>query len=179
MDTGANPFERYLSGEEAAFDELLRTYRLPLIFFIDRFVHDPDTAEDIAIDVFVELLAHPKRYRRGTSLKTYLFLMARSRALDFLRRKKTLPMDPLPENLAAEQDLEDLILTDERKRALNAALAQLPAQSQQVFHLIYFEDMRYDEAAAVMKMTAKQIDNLLYRGKAALRSILGKEGFEL
>lgn len=104
MDTGEAIWKRYLSGDEGAFDELLQKFRLPLIFFIDRFLHDPDGAEDIAIDVFVELLAHPWRYRAGTSLKTYLFLLARSRAIDHLRRQKRL--EPLPETIVAEEELE-------------------------------------------------------------------------
>lgn len=177
MDTVELLWERYRSGDEAAFDELLRTLRLPLIFFVDRFLHDPDGAEDVVIDVFVELLTHPRRYRAGTSLKTYLFVMARSRAIDCLRRRRRL--EPLPENLEAEEALEQAVLTDERSRAVNTALVQLSPESQQAIHLVYFEEMTYAQAAQVMGKTAKQIDNLLSRGKAALRDILGKEGAEL
>jgi RNA polymerase sigma-70 factor (ECF subfamily) len=43
-------------------------------------------------------------------------------------------------------------------------------------HLIYFEDMTYDEAAKVMKKNRKQVDNLLYRAKKALRITLEKDG---
>ena len=43
-------------------------------------------------------------------------------------------------------------------------------------HLIYFENMTYDEAAKVMKKNRKQVDNLLYRGKKELGIILGKDG---
>lgn len=177
MDTIETIWGHYLAGDESAFDQLLEQLRLPLIFFIDRFLHDPDGAEDIAIDVFVELLTHPRRYRAGTSLKTYLFLLARSRAIDHLRRRKRL--EPLPEELAAAEELEAAVLTDERKRAVNAALAQLTSDTQQAIHLVYFENMSYADAAAVMGKTTKQIDNLLSRGKIALRDILGREGAEL
>jgi RNA polymerase sigma-70 factor (ECF subfamily) len=88
-------------------------------------------------------------------------------------------VEPLPENLAASEELEAAILTDERKRAVNAAIAQLPEQTQQAIHLVYFEEMSYAQAAAVMGKTTKQIDNLLSRGKLALKDILGKEGAEL
>ena len=42
-------------------------------------------------------------------------------------------------------------------------------------HLVYFEELSYEEAARVMKKSKKQIDNLLYRAKSFLRSELGKE----
>ena len=43
-------------------------------------------------------------------------------------------------------------------------------------HLIYFEDMTYEEAARILKKNRKQVDNLLYRAKKELRAILGKDG---
>ena len=46
-------------------------------------------------------------------------------------------------------------------------------------HLVYLEDMTYEEAARVMKKTKKQVDNLLFRAKKELRVILGKDGAQL
>ena len=60
--------------------------------------------------------------------------------------------------------------------AVNAAVAKLPEDMRVVIHLIYFEEMTYDEAAKVMKKNRKQVDNLLYRAKKELRIILGKDG---
>lgn len=179
MDNGESSYRRYLSGDETALDEILQQYRLHLIFFIDRIVHDPDTAEDIAIDVFVELLTHPRRYNFKSSLKTYLFLLGRSRALDYLRRRKFLSPDPIPADHPADTDLEAQILADEEKRTLHRALKSLPTDMQQALHLVYFEELSYQETAAVMKKSKKQVDNLLYRGKERLRVILRKEGLEL
>ena len=43
-----------------------------------------------------------------------------------------------------------------------------------VIHLIYFEDLSYDEAGKVMKKSRKQVDNLLYRAKKSFASFLWK-----
>lgn len=179
MDNGESSYRRFLLGDEAALDEILERYRLHLIFFIDRIVHDPDTAEDIAIDVFVYLLTHPRRYHFKVPLKTYLFMLGRSRALDYLRRRKFLSPDPIPADQPDPWDLETQLLTDERNKALHAALKTLPADMQQALHLVYFEELSYEQTAAVMKKNKKQVDNLLYRGKERLRAILRKEGMEL
>lgn len=48
---------------------------------------------------------------------------------------------------------------------------------REVLHLLYFEDMSYDEAAAVLKKNNKQIKNLVYRAKKSLKIALEKEGF--
>ncbi len=175
MSADENIYRRYLQGDEAAFDEILGEYRLKLIFFIQRIVHDPDTAEDIAIDVFVDLLTHPKRYDFRLSLKNYLFMRGRSLALDHLRRHKRQTDLTALEQMTDSTDLEQQLLLDEEKRALNDALKTLPEDMQQALHLHYFEDLTYEQAAYIMKCTPKQIDNLLYRGKNRLRSILQKE----
>ena len=69
-----------------------------------------------------------------------------------------------------------MVLSDERKRIVHNAIEKLSDDMRVVIHLIYFEEMTYDEAAKVMKKNRKQIDNLLYRAKKELRTILGKDG---
>lgn len=179
MDNGECSCRRFFTGEESALDEILRQYRIPLILFLDRILHDPDAAEDIAIDVFVDLLIHPKRYDGRAGLKTYLFMLGRSRALDYLRRRKFLSPDPIPDNYPSRQDLEAEYLANEKKLALHRALDSLPEEMQQALHLIYFEDLSYEQTAKVMKKSKKQVDNLLYRGKERLRGILKKDGMEI
>ena len=177
MDNGAGSYRRFLNGEESAFDEIMAEYFRPLVFFIDRYVHDVHTAEDIAIDVFSDLIVHRRRYNFKTSFKSYLFMLGRSRALDWLRHRKVLTMVELQEGLPDEETaLEEAVLADERKRAVNAALERLPEEMRLAVHLVYFEDMTYDETARVMKKNRKQVDNLLYRAKKELRLILGEDG---
>ena len=182
MDNGAGSYRRFLNGEESAFDELMEEYFRKLVFFIDRYVHDVPTAEDIAIDVFSDLIVHRHRYNFKVSMKTYLFMLGRSRALDALRHRKVLQTVGLQEaaELPDEEDvLEELVLADERKRAVSAALARLPEDMRVAVHLVYLEGLPYDEAARIMKKTAKQVDNLLYRAKKELRIILGEDGERL
>jgi len=179
MDNGASSYRRFLDGDESAFDEIMIGYRDNLTFFINRYVHDPDVAEDIAIDVFVQLLVHRHRYNFKTSLKTYLFMIGRSRAIDYLRRKNRFRMvdvDEVEAELANEMTPEEFALGDERKRLVNEAIWKLPDEMRVAVHLVYFENLTYEEAAKVMKKNRKQVDNLLYRAKGLLRSIIGEEG---
>ena len=179
MDNGASSYRRYLDGDEAAFDEILTLYRDSLTFFINRYVHDLDAAEDLAIDTFMHLIVHRLRYNFRTPLKTYLFMIARSRALDYLKHRGKIAMVELSEVEGTLSDgitLEEMILLDERKQALNRALTRLPEEMQLAVHLVYFEDLTYDDAAKVMRKSRKQVANLLYRAKEKLRAMLGKDG---
>ena len=179
MDNGASSYRRFLNGDESAFDEIMKELFDNLVFFIDRYVHDIHAAEDIAIDAFSDLVVNKHRYNFKVTLKTYLFMLGRSRALNYIKHRKVINFVELTkaDNISAEQEtLEEVILSDERKRIVNNALNSLPDDMRVVVHLIYFEDLSYDEAAKVMKKNCKQVDNLLYRAKKELRIILGKDG---
>lgn len=71
--------------------------------------------------------------------------------------------------------LEERLIAQEEKIAVNAALNRLPEEYRTVLHLIYFEELSYEDAARVMRKSRKQVDNLLYRAKKALRSAMGRE----
>lgn len=60
MDIGTAIYERFLQGEEQALDELVNLYRNSLTSFINGYIGDYDEAEDIMIDVFVDLIQKRK-----------------------------------------------------------------------------------------------------------------------
>ncbi len=179
MDNGASSYRRFLDGDESAFESIMKELFRGLVFFIDGFVHDTHAAEDIAIDTFSDLVVHRHRYNFKVSLKTYLYMIGRSRALDYIKHRKVIEFVELSEAHAVTDEtatLEEIVLADDRKRQVNAAIAKLPEDMRVVVHLIYFEEMTYEEAAKVMKKNRKQVDNLLYRAKKELRTVLGKDG---
>ena len=178
MDNGASSYRRFLDGDESAFDEIMKELFDNLVFFIDRYVHDIHAAEDIAIDTFSDLVVNRHRYNFKVTLKTYLFMLGRSRALNYIKHRKVIDFVELSEadKVPEHETLEEIVLVDERKRVVNNALCALSDDMRVVIHLIYFEGLSYDEAAKVMKKNCKQVDNLLYRAKKELRIILGKDG---
>ena len=177
MDHGESSYRRFLEGDKNAFDEVFNLYYTPLTFFANRYVENVHDAEDIAINTLLELLLHPKRYNFRTPLKAYLFAIARNKSLNFLRdhRKDTVLPEDVEGELAENRSLAEELIKKEEHRALNQALGTLPAELRAAIHLVYFEELSYEQAAKVMGKSKKQIDNLLYRAKAILRDTLGKE----
>ena len=94
--------------------------------------------------------------------------------IDF--EKRTVSASNLPfKNLPLAKMLEDKLIFDERRKKLYRALESLPEKTHTALYLVYFEELSYEETAKVMKISKKQVDNLVYRGKGMLRSILGEE----
>jgi RNA polymerase sigma-70 factor (ECF subfamily) len=153
--------------------------REPLIFCISRYTGDIETAEDLAEDVFVELIIHPGRYGFRSSFKTYIFAIGRNKAVDYIRKRSRLSLVS-EENLEETADLrtlEEHVIKGEANLQLSRALNQINEDYRTALHLVYLEDMSYDEAGRIMKKTRKQVENLVYRGKKAVRAVLEKENY--
>ena len=146
MDNGARSYRRFLDGDENAFVEIMDEYRDGLIFFINGYLNDFHAAEDIAADCFVFLLVHKHRYNFKVSLKTYLYMIGRSKSLNYLKRRKIITTEALDEaenEVSDEKTPEDAVLTSERKRAVHEALKNLNEEMRTAVHLVYFDGMSY------------------------------------
>ena len=142
-------------------------------------LRNPQIAEELAADTFVELLIHKKRFLGNSDFKTYLYSIGRHKALDYIRRdakKKTVPTDEILELSDEAQRIEEDYIADESRRALHCAIGKLSEDARAAVYLVFFEELSYEDAARVLGKNKKQIDNLVYRAKATLKKILTEEG---
>lgn len=180
MNRGDESYRKFLGGDTQGLRELVELFRDELILFILGYVDDLAQAEDLAEDVFVELVVKKPRFRGNSSFKTWLFAIARHKALNYVNRQRR-ARGVSAEELAALPDeraeLERSFLRDEQRAALYRALAELKDEYRQALYLSYFEDFSNGEVAEIMGKSRRQVENLLYRAKNALKNILIKEGF--
>ena len=164
----------YENGDDSAFDVIFEEMRAPLCFFINRYVNNPDVSEDILMDTFAALLLDIKRFNYRSRLSTYLFTVARNKAIDYVRRNKR-RMLPVDENTpdADYLRIEEEYIRNEEYDRLHHAMRTLPENYRTVLHLHYFEEMSADDIAVIMKKNKKQIYNLLHRAREELKGRLG------
>lgn len=179
-ETDLKLYRRFLTGDEQALEELIGLYRHSLTAFINGFVQDMDTAESLMLDVFVDLVRQKGRFRAESSLKTYLFAIGRNKALRHLRRRRTdfVPLDNAAQLPADDQSPEQTVEDFCRWQAVRTAMQQLCPAYREILYLLYFEDMTPKEIGGVLHKSPKQIANLTYRAKQALKDILQKEGWD-
>ncbi len=175
---GDSSYSRFISGDKDAFAELVIRYNKSLIFYLYGIVKNIDTAEDIAADTFAEIFVKKPHLKTEDAFHAYLFKAGRNNALDFLRKflRKSRAEERLRAEYSAEGELEAELIRDERKRALHSALGELKDDYRDALHLIYFEEMSYEQAGKAMNKSVKQITNLVYRAKESLRRILEGRG---
>ena len=169
-------FEQLVAGDQDCLRPLMERYGDALTLYVNGYVHDIDAAEDIMIEAFSRMLAKRPRLHAG-GFKPYLYKTARNLAFRHVHvRNRFMSLDDLGAEPADGEHVEVELLRDERTRALYRCLAKIAPDYREALYLVYIEDMSYDEAGAVMRKTRKQVDNLVQRGKRAMRPLLAEEG---
>lgn len=130
--------------------------------------------EECVADAFIYLWEHPEKFdpRRGT-LKSFLCIVVRSRAIDRYRelsRRSTLPLEEAV--LAQTFGMQEELLREETRRELLAAVNSLGEPGREILVRRYYYDQKPREIARALGMTVKQVDNSLYRSKRSLRQAL-------
>jgi len=162
------------SGEAAAFEELMRRYKHPVVNFVFRMLGNAQDADEIAQDVFVRVYQNVDTYRPETKFSTWLFAMARHAAIDRLRwrtRHPTESIESAPEISASSGTAED-VREREIGEQIAAAVAKLPEDQRTAIILAEYHGMSYAEIAGVMRCSKKSVESRLYRAKQALRERL-------
>ena len=169
-------FERLVDGDQECLRPLMERYGDALTLYVNGYVHDVDAAEDMMIEAFSRMLVKRPQLSEG-GFRLYLYKIARNLALRHVRlRARFMNIDDLDEEPESGERVEDGILHDERARTLYRCLDKIPADYREALYLVYIDNMSYDDAGAIMRKSRKQVDNLVQRGKAAMRKQLGEEG---
>ncbi len=170
-------YRRYLAGDEAAAEALVEAHADALVLYLNGYLRDLHDAEDLMIEAFARIFSRERPIRSKGSFRAYLYRTARNLALRQLRRKRLTVLAELSFEPRSEALAETALLRDEQARQLYLALDKLKPEYREALYLVFFEDMRYRDAAAVMGKTEAQITKLIYRGKKSLRALLEREGF--
>jgi len=181
MDNGASSYRRYLDGDDTGIVEIIKEYKDGLILYINGYVNNIFTAEDLMEETFFKLATKRPRFSGKSSFKTWLYTIARNVALDYLRHTSKYSFDSIDaysDYLSEESNVEKEYLVKEQKILLHQTMRKLKPEYFQVLYLIYFEGFPNTDAAVIMKKNKRQIENLIYRAKGSLKSELKKEGFE-
>ncbi len=108
MDNGASSYHRFLTGDDEGLHEIIRKYRIGLILYLNSFVQNIHTAEELIEDTFAEIAIHCPKYSEKSTFKTWLYAIGRNITLQYLNKHKKLSIVPLEsqEYLVNEENIE-------------------------------------------------------------------------
>jgi RNA polymerase sigma-70 factor, ECF subfamily len=167
-------------GDETAFPSLYMRYFDRLYSYLRLAVKDSHDAEDLAQDVFLQVLGLLPDYEIRTShpFRVLLFRIARNRSIDHFRRRSRLEIgepaeiDRIREGTALDDPLGAFDgLSDSE---LAGFLKRLPAAQRQVLILRYMLDFSSEEIGSVLDITPQAVRSLQHRALTFLRERLTK-----
>lgn len=158
---------------------LVAQHAAGVLRYLRSLVGDPDVAQDLLQETFLRL--HARANGAGAAL---VFTVARSCAIDHVRRRQVRARREVPADAAADEtstaragqrpdrDLENSQLRDD----LLAALATLPEDQRSVFHLSEIEGLTYAEIAAIVGVSPGTIASRKHHAVRKLRDELRRRG---
>jgi len=154
------------NGDETSFRQLFILLAVPLKQFAYTITHSKEQAEEIVEDVFINLWQNRSAVAAIKNLKVYLYVATKNTALNYLRKKNGQPHHDIldfghVEIAADDPNPEQIYITSEMRRRIDAAVVQLPPKCKLIYKMAKEDRLRYREIAHILNITVKTIDNQL------------------
>lgn len=169
------------AGDTAAFEQLVERHQTLVAGTVGRMLGNNSDVEDVAQQVFVRVWKSAGRYVPRAKFTTWLLKITRNLVFNELRRRKRHALTPLQSEPAAEEmQLKDergqapdaSLLEGELQRAIESAIAALPASQRMAVVLRRYEELSYEEIADVLDQSVPAVKSLLFRARTELRERL-------
>lgn len=181
----AEIIQKLQQGNEQAFRQVVEKYQKLVVNTCNGMVHNKEDAEDIAQEVFIEVVRSIHKFRADSKLSTWLYRIAVNRSLNYIRDhkknkwfqsfdetvKQKIALFEKTQNNPADHP-EYNIENNERAQMLHAAIDSLPKNQKVAFTLSKYEDLSYQEISDVMNVSISSVESLLHRAKKNLQKKL-------
>lgn len=184
-DVDAQLMSRVHDGDMAAFETLVRKHRASIIHFLFSMVRDRAVAEDLSQETFLRLYLTRERYEPSGKFSSFLYLLARNLALNWLRdhsRERGIEyIDAHRPGKRAFQlrdrsaDLTESLHRKARNEGIHRAVGSLPERQRTVVIMSKFAGHDCVEIAREMQCSHQAVRSLLFRAYATLRETLDPE----
>jgi RNA polymerase sigma-70 factor (family 1) len=159
--------------ETSEFNRIYNAYAAQLLFFAQKIMKQREDAEDIVSKAFIQFWKNHDKYQ--VPAKHLLYLIVRNLCLDELRKRQRRQVHEIKLEIPSSEDIERYIITADFMDLVYSNLACLPPKSKEVFIKTYFEGLRADEIAEIMKITVTNVTSQRGRAITLLRNKLKED----
>jgi RNA polymerase sigma-70 factor (ECF subfamily) len=184
LDLDQSLVDRCLSGDEAAWEDLVRTHTRRVYGLCYRFTGKDAEAQDLTQEVFLRVYRTLKTFRSAEgSFTTWLARLTRNLLIDHYRRTRQERMtdsieEQLPvleESVTAAARPEGMVAGREAGEILQTALQKLSPELREAVILRDLQDMEYREIADILRIPEGTVKSRLNRGRAELARVLRRQ----
>jgi|SRR5581483_4079350 len=184
LDLDANLVERCLSGQDAAWEELVKLHTRRVYAICLRFTGSDAEAQDLTQDAFLRVFKNLKSFRAGEgSFVVWLTRLTRNLLIDNYRRTKLDRVTDsiedqtmvLEEKTATMARTDGMVAGREASEILQHALQKLSPDLRETVILRDLEELEYKEIADVLNVPEGTVKSRLNRGRAELARVLKRQ----
>ena len=173
--------QELLAGNQDAFSYMIDTYSKLLWVVVGGILGNAGTTQDIEeciSDVYVQIWKNPNAFNQQKgSLKTFLAVIAKGKALDAYRKLTKSKIIELDEAIrSTDDDLLDHIADKEMVQDLYTAIESLTEPNKEIVIRRYFFEEKPANIAKSISLPVKEVENRLYQSKLKLRKKLERNG---
>ncbi len=167
MKTDHDLVMEFRAGSQTAFLELYESHKLRVFRYCYRLLYDRTQAEDATQETFLKALTNLDRLEEATAFRSWLLKIARNEVFGILRRAKWNGEENPVEPQTEETPLKTLVEL-ETKDAVHSLLSILKPEYRDVLILREFEQLTYEEIAAITGDTESSVKSRLFKARKAL-----------
>jgi len=169
-------WQQFKAGGATAFGQLAGQYYHVLYNYGAQFSTDPEFTRDCIQEMMLELWERRAQLSDVLSVKAYLLKSLRHRiGRESMRLKRLSTVEELAflSGDAVERPIESVIIEQEQEQGqiqqLKQLISELTLRQQEIIYLRFYQQLDYDDIAAIMGLTRQSVANLLHRTLRILR----------
>ncbi len=174
---------RVQSGDKRAFDVLVLRYQGKVLKLVMRYVRDAMEAEDVAQEAFIKAYRALPGFRGDSAFYTWLYRIVINTAKNTLVSAKRRPLDYNLDSPDSEQSgllsrltdgetPEQLLLSDETRRTVEAVMSELPEELRTAIVLRELDGLSYEEIASAVDCPVGTVRSRIFRAREAIDKTL-------
>lgn len=171
-----------LKKDKAAFQQLVKRWKTPLVNYFYRQLHEQEISEDLTQEVFIRVWKAGK-YEVKAKFSTWLYRLAYHLLVDHYRKQKreppqelsTLAEVGLSREASSENSPETQAVLRDQQAQIQAALGKLPESQQNILILSKFQDLKYSQIAEILNCPVNRVKVNVFRALKNLTHILKEE----
>lgn len=165
---------RIRNGDHEAFRLFFEKYHPALLGYLLRRGIDEESARDIIQQAFLYIWEKRSTIDTDKSLRAYLFRIGSSRGLNLVRDSRKFDEAPLSRDLPFDTSADEETHENDVMDSLSLAIQALPDKRREVFELCFMQQLSYKEAAEIMDVSVKTIENHMALALKDIRSKMKK-----
>ena len=139
--------------KERAFELIIKKYEQKIYWLIRRYVNDHNDADDLMQEVFIKIWKGLANFREDSQLYTWMFRIASNECVNFHRKNKQkvqVAIEDVNEQEFINQVGDNPMDGNKIQQKLQLALDTLPEKQKMVFHLKYYQEMKYEDMSQLL-----------------------------